>query len=477
MIENKYSKKDNSKEAEEKTRVMIINEYMMAKNTLVDCLKQHRDAMELTKVNGKEEYVVVRKFDDVIGDILVGVNDTLKKMKEYGFPKEELEKYEKEINEICDTDAKNETVNYENRVPSKEYLENQSKASMKKTTEKESRVNQKKEPKKQTATRKEEKKNVESVNRPVANKKVSDDAYIAAMRAKGDYDFVPLPSHGECYPCKKNNIEVELVKAKDENIITSPVLYNENRICEVLVGRKVCDLDIKAEDLCSGDMDAVTLFLRKTSYGSDFPITVTDDKGDSTFETTINLDDIKYKEFKLKGDENGWFPFKLPISGDEVRFKYLSLKEERELFKRNEADELTMTTSLIIKKLDEVDRLVEKIPQMDDELKERLTDSLEDLKEYLNADSSEDAVGLYENTVTNTLEAYVMSVNGNTDKNFIAEYVSEIKAMDALKLRRYIGENRPGVDFRVTVQKPESLGGGSMETFLNWDDSVFWNIP
>ena len=29
---------------------------------------------------------------------------------------------------------------------------------------------------------------------------------------------------------------------------------------------------------------------------------------------------------------------------------------------------------------------------------------------------------------------------------------------------------------KFKVERPESLGGGSFETFLNWDDSVFLNI-
>ena len=49
-------------------------------------------------------------------------------------------------------------------------------------------------------------------------------------------------------------------------------------------------------------------------------------------------------------------------------------------------------------------------------------------------------------------------------------------ARDALMLRRYIIENEPGIDFEITVQRPESLGGGSFKTFLNWDDTVFLNI-
>jgi hypothetical protein len=69
-----------------------------------------------------------------------------------------------------------------------------------------------------------------------------------------------------------------------------------------------------------------------------------------------------------------------------------------------------------------------------------------------------------------------MAVNGNTDRDFIRKYINSMPARDSLMLRRYINENRPGINFDIEVERPESLGGGSFSTFLNWDDSVFLNI-
>ena len=39
-----------------------------------------------------------------------------------------------------------------------------------------------------------------------------------------------------------------------------------------------------------------------------------------------------------------------------------------------------------------------------------------------------------------------------------------------------MNDNTPGIDFNITVQRPESLGGGSFSTFLTWDDTVFINL-
>jgi hypothetical protein len=78
--------------------------------------------------------------------------------------------------------------------------------------------------------------------------------------------------------------------------------------------------------------------------------------------------------------------------------------------------------------------------------------------------------------MTNTLMLHVVSVNGNSDREYVKKFVNSMPARDALMLRRYISDNKPGIDFNIEVKRPESLGGGSFKTFLNWDDSVFLNI-
>jgi hypothetical protein len=78
--------------------------------------------------------------------------------------------------------------------------------------------------------------------------------------------------------------------------------------------------------------------------------------------------------------------------------------------------------------------------------------------------------------MTNNMLLHIVSINGITDRDFIKKYVSTMPARDALMLRRYIADNKPGIDFNIEVKRPESLGGGSFKTFLNWDDSIFLNI-
>ena len=59
------------------------------------------------------------------------------------------------------------------------------------------------------------------------------------------------------------------------------------------------------------------------------------------------------------------------------------------------------------------------------------------------------------------------------------QFVKVIKNMnvkDSSALRKYINENEPGIDYNITIEKPESLGGGSMSVFLQLDQYIFLNV-
>ena len=74
------------------------------------------------------------------------------------------------------------------------------------------------------------------------------------------------------------------------------------------------------------------------------------------------------------------------------------------------------------------------------------------------------------------MEMQIVAINGNYDKEYVRKAIMNMPAGEALKLRRYILENEPGLDFEVEIERPQNLGGGSFKTFLEWDDSIFFNI-
>ena len=82
----------------------------------------------------------------------------------------------------------------------------------------------------------------------------------------------------------------------------------------------------------------------------------------------------------------------------------------------------------------------------------------------------------YTKAITNTMEMQIVSVDGNSDRDFIHKFVMNMPASDSLAFRRYAYDNQPGVDFEVEVERPASQGGGKFKCFLEWDDYVFWHI-
>ena len=72
--------------------------------------------------------------------------------------------------------------------------------------------------------------------------------------------------------------------------------------------------------------------------------------------------------------------------------------------------------------------------------------------------------------------AQTMSVNGNNDREYIKNYIENMRANDAMAYRKYVNEHIPGVDLNITVPIPESMGGGSFDTFLSIGETIFINV-
>lgn len=305
--------------------------------------------------------------------------------------------------------------------------------------------------------------------------KKSDDKAFNNVDSFAQYDIVKLPSNGECYKTKTDKIPVGFLTAYDENIIMSPNLYKDGMIIDFLLKNKILNKDVNIDDLVRGDVDAIVLFLRATSYGPEFPVIVRDPETGQNIDSVVDLSKLKYKDFKLIGDENGHFSYTLPISKVDVKFKYLTRKEEKslEFLEKLEdngimADELMSAYELMHSALEQ-DTVLSKTE------KSYILEYSNNIKKW--AEGIRNSNGnRFTKSVTNRLEMQIMAIDGNYDKKFIHDAIMKLPARDSLSLRRYMIENEPGVDFTVTIERPESAGGGSFETFLEWGDSVFLNF-
>lgn len=289
------------------------------------------------------------------------------------------------------------------------------------------------------------------------------------------YDLVPLPSHGECYKSKMDKIPVGYLTAYDENLIVSPNLYKDGSFLDEILRKKIMNTKINADELLPGDRDAIILWLRGTSYGTDFPVTVTDAESGKQFEGIVDLTTIKAKEFKLKGDEDGYFDFTLPVSGDKIKFRFLTYKDLKALEQLDEEESLSIRKTRLTEINEELDRLIGVDEDVEKVMKKKLTDAVKNIGDYIETLDADDDKK-YTHAVTNKLAMSITEVNGVNDRQYINQYVMNMNVRDSSALRRYITDNEPGLDFNIEVERPESLGGGSVRMFLTLDQYIFLNL-
>jgi hypothetical protein len=236
------------------------------------------------------------------------------------------------------------------------------------------------------------------------------------------YDIIELPSQGILYKNKVKSVKVEYLTAMDESILSSPNISSGNKIINILLKRKVKDLNFDISDLTVGDRTAIMLFLRTTAFGEEYTQLVWDGNKDELVEGVINLSELKQKKLTIKPDENGEFEFLLPKSNKKVTFSMLTGKDE------------------------------EIIEVRDEEFKKRSVDG-------------------ESNKIMITMEQQIKSIDGERDKLKISNLLQRMTIFDSRSLRKYIDDITPGMDFETTAR---TQGGSSVTTFLRFNTSFFW---
>ena len=216
------------------------------------------------------------------------------------------------------------------------------------------------------------------------------------------YDVVPLPSQGIHYAGNKKSVRVAYLNASDENVLASPNLVQSENVIDELLKRKILDKDINVEELVVEDRQAILIFLRNTAFGSDYKLVLTDPKTNQQFESEIDLSVVKTKDIKITADSNGEYSFYLEVSKKNITFKFLNNKQENEL--------------------------------------EKLKNS---------------ATG---NTVapvsTKRLEMMIKSIDGERDAMTIYNFIQTMPIKDSQSIRKYVSENKPGLDLVYEVTAP-----------------------
>ena len=232
------------------------------------------------------------------------------------------------------------------------------------------------------------------------------------------FDVIPLPSEGKLYKSKKKSVKVAYLTTADENILTSPNLVESGEFLEILINRKLLEPDLRYKDLIPGDRNAIMIWLRATGYGEMYPILAYDEKEES-FETEVNLSELKTVNLSTEPDSEGLFDYTLPLSKKHIKFKVLTVGE------------------------------LEKLEKIVDENKDNPINEEQTL----------------------VLENQLVEIDGNRDKSLIRDFANNMRVGDAQGLRDYISTIECGIDMNIEVRTP---GGESVPMFLPITPRFFW---
>jgi hypothetical protein len=211
------------------------------------------------------------------------------------------------------------------------------------------------------------------------------------------HDMVPLPSQGVFYKNKKKALKVGYLTASDENIL----MGGADDITSTLLRSKIYEPDVRVDDLLEGDIEAILVFLRNTSFGPEIDMSLTDPTTKKQFSVKIVLDSLPIINGQ-EPSEDGTFTTKLPKSGATVKLKPLTYGE-----------------------INEIAKMADSYP-----------------------------VGRVAPRVTWRLQRQIVEIDGVTDKVEIIKFVEQMPIADSKYIRTFMNENEPRLNMFKEVTAP-----------------------
>ena len=248
-----------------------------------------------------------------------------------------------------------------------------------------------------------------------------------ANETKFPTEVVELPSKGYFYPkdnpLASGKVEMKYMTAMEEDILTSPNLLKQGIAVDKLLETLIVDKKINLGDILIGDKNALIVAARILAYGKMYEFVTFDDGGEEV-NATIDLTTLNDKEIdfdKLSPNTNE-FSFELPNSKRALTLRFLTHKDEKELEK--EAEVLKKVSSALAK------------------------------------------------TMTSRMKRIIASVDGNSEKQHINEFVdNELLSVDSLELRRYLNSINPDINMTTIATFSD---GREEEVAVEITAQFFW---
>jgi hypothetical protein len=214
--------------------------------------------------------------------------------------------------------------------------------------------------------------------------------------------MVSLPSQGKFYKSKKKSVKVGYLTASDENLLSNVGKISGEQLIGQLVRNKLYEPDMNPNEMLEGDIEAVLLFLRNTSFGPEYIFNLTDPDTGEKFQRTIVLDEIKLQVPAFEAESDGTYTTKLPKCGVTVKLKPLTYGESIEL-----------------------EKMIENYP-----------------------------LGMTPPRATWRLAKQIVEINGSPSREEIAKFIENMPIMDSKYITNFLRTNEPRMDLTREVLAP-----------------------
>lgn len=241
-------------------------------------------------------------------------------------------------------------------------------------------------------------------------------------------NVVKLPSEGLVYeldhPLSQGFVEVKDMTTKEENILTTESYIKQGIVIDKFLQSIIVNPKFNYDSLLIGDKDAIILFSRIYGYGGIYTIEVTTPSGNKQ-KVDINLEEIPNKEVdkSLFRNENRFvYEYESRKGKYQLEFKLLTVGDQRRIDER--------------------------------------------LKKYK-------SIGKEDKQVTARLEEMLLSVNGNSDRNFINFFLeNDFLAKDSRAFREFVAKIQPGPNMEIEVI--DEATGEPFRTQITIRPDFFW---
>lgn len=235
-------------------------------------------------------------------------------------------------------------------------------------------------------------------------------------------ETIELPSQGKLYPkdspLSSGSVTIRYMTAADEDLLTNQNYIERGVVVDKLLQSLIVDKGIDYNQILVGDKNALLVAARILGYGAKYEFNYRGKKEE------VDLSQIPAKPLHpdFEAAKENLFTFKCPTGGAVLEFKLLTHGD---------------------------DQMVEQ--------------ELKGLRK-VNKDASPE--------LSTRLKYMIQSVNGNTDKKAIREFVDKgFLARDSRAFRKYVSELQPDLDMKFYPEDgPEDGVPVPIEVSFLWPD-------